>query len=198
MRALAAVLLLILPMRSGLGQWFVGLEAGVAAYGGSARDTSQGTGGGPPSFRPGAAAMFGVRIGREMGRWTASLRATVGAPGLAASGPDLTVTDHSLGRLVELTPAAAFRVAGVGPTGAVRLEVGPTVAFWNLGDEIRARLAGRLALAYEWPVTDRLGGAIRTEGAIGPSWFDLGDLPAEYERRATWRYGVMLGLRYRL
>ncbi|HEV8265466.1 MAG TPA: hypothetical protein VGQ06_10980 [Gemmatimonadales bacterium] len=198
MRALAAVLLLILPIRSALGQWFVGLEAGVAAYGGSARDTSNGSGGGPPNFHPGAATMFGIRVGRDIGRWTASLRAMMGAPGLAASGPDLTVTDHTLGGLVEVTPAAAFRVVAVGPTGAVKVEVGPTVAFWNLGDEIRARLAGRAALTYEWPVTGHLGGAIRVDGAIGPSWFDPGDLPAEYERRATWRYGATLGLQYRL
>jgi hypothetical protein len=30
------------------------------------------------------------------------------------------------------------------------------------------------------------------------SWFDAGDVPPDFERRATWRYGVGLGLRYRL
>jgi len=36
------------------------------------------------------------------------------------------------------------------------------------------------------------------EGAVSRSWFEEGDLPPEYELRATWRYGVTLGVRWRL
>ena len=40
--------------------------------------------------------------------------------------------------------------------------------------------------------------AMRMEGTISGSRFEKGDLPPKYELRPTWRYGVTLGLRYRL
>jgi hypothetical protein len=33
---------------------------------------------------------------------------------------------------------------------------------------------------------------------LSPSWFDAADVPPEFERRVTWRYGVGLGLYCRL
>jgi hypothetical protein len=39
---------------------------------------------------------------------------------------------------------------------------------------------------------------VRLEGILSPSWFNATDVPPEFERRVTWRYGVGLGLRYRL
>ena len=63
---------------------------------------------------------------------------------------------------------------------------------------MRKRLGALGAAAYEWPVAQRLTGAVRLEATISKSWFNAGDLSAEYDLRATWRYGVSLGLRYRL
>ena len=91
-----------------------------------------------------------------------------------------------------------FQVAGIGSSGAVRLELGPSLHLWKSEDEMRSRAGAVVAAAYEWPVVGRLTGAIRLEGILSKSWFDPGDLPSELERRATWRYGVGLGLRYRL
>jgi hypothetical protein len=67
-----------------------------------------------------------------------------------------------------------------------------------VGDEIRARAGGLAAASYEWPVAGRFSGAVTLEGAVSKSWFAAADLPPEYERQVTWRYGVGLGLRYRL
>ena len=197
MRAFAVVaILLALTAGRALGQWRVGLEIATARYGGSAHDTSNS--GGVPTFRPGDATMIGVRLERVMGPVGAALRVSMGTPGLAAYGDGLTVVDKSSGELIDVATLVAVRVGGIGPSGAIRAELGPALHLWKFGDDFRSRFGALGAVAYEWPVAGRFSGAVRVEGAVSRSWFDGGDLPPEYERRATWRYGVTLGLRYRL
>ena len=195
MRPLAVITLLMsLPCVSAAGQWRVGLEFGSTRYGGSARDTSNGSG--APTFRPGAAPMIGARVERFMGRVGAALRLAFAKPGLAADGQDLTVTDKSSGELFEVATLVSVRVGGIGPSGVVRAELGPALHLWKFGDDMRSRFSALGALAYEWPVAGRFSGAIRMEGTMSGSWFEEGDLPPEYDYRLTWRYGVTLGLRY--
>jgi hypothetical protein len=195
MRALAlAASLVAAPLGPAAGQWFAGLEVGTGRYGGSARDTSNGSG--PPTFRPGDATMFGIRVGRTIGGAGVAIRASKGTPGLTAAGGDLAISDKSSGELLEFAGFVTFRVRGVRPSGAIRAELGPALHLWKKGDDTDSRLGASGALAYEWPVAGHLSGAIAVEGAVSKSWFDAGDLPPEYALRATWRYGVTLGLRY--
>ncbi len=197
MRSLVVVgLLVTLPGAVVLGQWHVGLEVGSTRYGGSARDTSNGTG--PPTLRPGAAPVIGLWVTRTMGRLGAALRVSFAKPGLAADGNDLTVVDKSSGELIDVAMLVAVRVGGIGPSGAIRAELGPALHLWKFGDNMHGRLGALGAMAYEWPVAGRFSGAIRVEGALSRSWFEDGDLPPEYDLRPTLRYGVTLGLRYRL
>ena len=199
MRALAVVVVVVLvSLPTGgeaLAQWRVGLEVGTSRYGGSARDTS--SSGSPPRFHPGGAPTIGLRVERA-GRLGVALRLSFAKPGLSADGHNLTVTDKSSGELFEGATLVAARVGGIGPSGVVRAELGPALHLWKFGDEIRSRIGALGAVAYEWPVAGRFSGAIRLEGALSRSWFDASDLPPQYERRRTWRYGVNLGLRYRL
>ena len=125
------------------------------------------------------------------------MRGAHSTPGLAVTGQGLNLTDKTSGGLTELAAIGSARVAGIGPSGAVRLELGPALHLWNLGD-YRSRLGANGAVVYEWLLAGRLTGAVRLEGLLSKSWFDPGDVPPEYERRVTWRYGVGLGLRYRL
>ena len=189
-------LLAALPAGTVLGQWHMGLEVGSTRYGGSARDTSSSTG--PPTFRPGAAPVIGLRVARMMGRLGAALRVSYAKPGLAADGNDLTVVDKSSGELIEVATLVAVRVGGIGPSGAIRAETGPALHLWKFGDDLRSRAGALGAVAYEWPVAGRFSGAIRLEGTVSKSWFEEGDLPPKYDLRLTWRYGVTLGVRYRL
>jgi hypothetical protein len=108
------------------------------------------------------------------------------------------LTDKTTGSLLELTSLFTTKVGGIGPSGAIRAEVGPALHLWEFEDEVRARLGAILAVAYEWPVASRFTGAVRLEGMLSKSWLDAGDVPPEFERRVTWRYGIGLGLHYRL
>jgi len=197
MRALVAMLFLTtgLTIRPVAAQWRVGLELATIRYGGSARDTS-----GTPNVRPGDATTLGLRLERGFGKWSGALKVSYGKPGLSFSGEGLTVTDKTSGELIEAAALWGVHLSrvGGGPSGAIRAELGPTLHLWKFGDEIRLRAGAQAAVAYEWPIAGRFAGALRVEGLLSPSWFDAADLPPDYERRLTWRYGVALGLRYRL
>jgi hypothetical protein len=196
MRSLVVVALLVaLPMEAARSQWTVGLEVGTARFGGSARDTVNGSG--PPQWRPGDVTTIGLRVARDLARIGVGLRVSYGKPGLTATGPGLTITDKTSGESIELATVVAVRVGGIGPSGAVRAELGPALHLWKFG-EMRTRLSALGAVAYEWPVAGQFSGAIRLEGTVSRSWFEEGDLPPEYDLRLTYRYGVTLGLRYRL
>lgn len=177
-------------------QWDIGLELSTTHYRGSSRDTSGSVG--PETFRPGDATTIGIRVNRAIGPARLGFQTSYGKVGLTAAGPGLTLTDNSTGQVFEGRLLVNFRVVGIGSSGAIRAEVGPSLHLWKSGDQTRQRLGALTAAAYEWPLTNRFSGAIRIEGMFSKSWFDPGDLPPEFERRATWRYGVGLGLRYRL
>jgi hypothetical protein len=195
MRPLAVIALLVaLPLGRAQGQWTIGVEAGTARYRGSAHDTSSGAG---PRLHPGDATTLGLHVDRRFGRLGVALRASAGTPGVSADG-SITVSDKSTGHLIDVATLVTVRVGGIGPSGVVRAELGPALHLWKLDDDKRVRLGALGALAYEWPVAGRFSGAIRAEGTVSRSWFEEGDLPPEYDLRLTWRYGVTLGLRYRL
>ena len=177
-------------------QWDVGFEISTTHYRGSSRATTDT--GGPTTVRPGDATAFGIRVDRAIRRVRLGLQASFAPVGLTAAAPDLTLTDNSAGKLFEGQLLVNFQVAGIGSSGAIRAEVGPSLHLWKSDSENRSRAGAIAAAAYEWPVAKRFSGAIRVEGILSKSWFDPGDLPSELERRATWRYGVGLGLRYRL
>src|SRR5882762_8482453 len=189
-----AALLLVLP-RAGLGQWWVGVEVGSSHYRGSSRDTSSGGG---PRLRPGDGMTVAFRVDRRLGRVGVAVRASLGTPGITGDQGPIAVVDKSTGQVVELATLVAVRVGGIGPSGALQAELGPALHLWDLDDEVRSRLGALGALAYEWPVAERFLGAIRLEGTVSKSWFKKGELPPEYDRRPTWRYGVTLGVRYRM
>ena len=195
-RLVVIAALIALPVKAATGQWTVGLEVGAARFGGSAHDTSSGSG--PPRWRPGDVPTIGLRVERGLGRFGVALKGSYGKPGLTATGMGITITDKTSGQLIELATVVAVRVGGSGPSGAVRAEIGPALHLWKFGDDMHSGVGALGALAYEWPVAGRFSGAIRLEGLLSKSWFEEGDLPPEYDLQLTRRYGVTLGIRYRL
>lgn len=177
-------------------QWYVGMEFGVKAYRGSTRDTSSSHV--ASEGRPGGGPSLGISVSRVWRRAGATLRVSYAKPGFSVAGSGVSLTDKGTGRLVEVSSVLTTRVGGIGPSGAVRAELGPALHLWDYDARFRTRVGAIGAASYEWPVTSRFMGSIRLEGALSPSWFNATDVPPEFERRVTWRYGVGLGLRYRL
>src|SRR6267154_1915495 len=197
MRVRAAVLVFMAVIAVPVAaQWNVGLEINPTHYRGSSRAATDSTG--PTRVRPADATTFGVRVDRAIRRVRLGVQVSYATVGLTAAAPKLSLTDKSSGEVFEGQLLLNFQVAGIGSSGAVRIELGPSLHLWKAESESRSRAGGVAALAYEWPVTNRFSGAIRLEGMLSKSWFDPGDLPSELERQVTWRYGVGLGLRYRL
>lgn len=197
MRAIVGLVLLAIAgaPRPSAAQWWVGLEAGTGQYRGTTRNTS---GSSPSYLRPDRATLVGLRLSRQWAGVSATLRAWTGTPGIAGVAPGLTLTDRMTGRLLEIAPILGVTMTRIGATGALAVELGPVLDIWDIGSEMRPRVAGLGGLAYQWPIAGRFGGSIRAEVTLGSSVFDADELPPELERRATWRYGVALGLRYRL
>lgn len=196
MRALLWMLLLIGTASPLAAQWSVGVEWTVNRYGGASHDTSGTHVAG--DAHPGGGAGVGIRFGRQWQRIGVALRVAMATPGFAVSGHGINLTDRTTGRLLEAAAFVSTRVGGIGPSGAIRAEVGPALHLWDFDGEIRPRVGALGAVAYEWPVTRRFGGALRLEGGISKSWFDANEVPPEFERRLTWRYGIGLGVHYRL
>lgn len=186
-------LLAVAVSRPSVGQSHLGVEVSTTHYRGSARDTS-----GDPHAHPGQSTTLGIRFDQGVGRVRVGLRLSYAEPGFSLSGQGLTITDKNSGNLLESAVFLSFRVGGIGPSGAMRVSLGPALHLWDLGGETRARIGAISSLAYEWPIAGRFAGAVNLEGTLSESWFDASDLPPEFERQVTWRYGVGLGLRYRL
>jgi len=197
MRVRAAVLVFMAVIAVPVAaQWNVGLEINPTHYRGSSRAATDSSG--PTRVRPADATTFGVRVDRAIRRVRLGVQVSYATVGLTAAAPKLSLTDKSSGEVFEGQLLLNFQVAGIGSSGAVRMELGPSLHLWKAESESRSRAGAVAAAAYEWPVANRFSGAIRLEGMLSKSWFDPGDLPSELERRVTWRYGVGLGLRYRL
>ena len=192
----ALVLLTCTTARPIAAQWHIGFDLAATRYGGSSHDTSNSHV--ASQGRPGDATAVGLRVSHTWRRYGVALRAAYAKPGLAVAGQSVNLTDKTTGDLFEIGALVNTRVAGIGPSGAVRVELGPALHLWNFDGDARARVSAQGAAVYEWPITGRLGGAVRLEGLLSPCWFDAGDVPPEFERRVTWRYSVGLGLRYRL
>jgi len=198
MRTLAGTLVVVAlaaPWCRLPAQWGIGMDVGVARFGGSSRDSS-GTRVGP--YRP---TTFELRIDRGLGTRGAT-RVAIGVlyakTGIAGEQAGLAIVQYDAASLWEIAPLVSFRLARFGTGVEARIEAGPAFELWDLNGESRNRVGGRAAAVVEWPVTSAFTGALRVSGVASGSLFDPGDTPSGVERRATRRFGVALGLRYRL
>src|SRR5437016_6116574 len=123
MRTLVAIAFLLAGSTQVTAQWYVGAEVSASRYGGSSHDTSRTHA--ASDGRPGDATMFHLRVGRNWRRLGIALRVARSKPGLAITGQGLNVTDRNSGGLTEIAAIATTKVGGIGPSGAVRLELGP-------------------------------------------------------------------------
>lgn len=187
-------LLLAAPLHAQARRWSVTIEAGELRFHGTSADTSsEGTG----SFRPYRPTAVGLRL--ELG---GSLRLGLGllyGSGPAAlTGPELTIaaeTDPLT--LLELAPTISVHVTRVGG-GSLRLAGGPVLDRWAWSvAPTRWRVGGEVSAQLEAPLSAATGLIVRAGLARSASVLEEADLPATFERRASWRSSIALGLSVR-
>ncbi len=196
MRTLTAALVVVgfgvgAPSRLG-AQWEASAELGIARFGGTSHDSSGATIG---PYRP---TTVEVRLGRSVGRLRAALGVVYAKTGLAAEGEGVAVVQYDVGSLWEIAPEVSFCVARFGTGLRGWVGAGPAIDFWDLDGERRNRVGGRASILLEWPLARSLAGSVRVGGVWSRSIFNPEDVPADVERVSTRRFGVGLGLRYRL
>src|SRR5436309_9236663 len=174
------------------GQGGFASEIGVARLWGSSRDTS-GTTVGP--YRP---TTVELRLDRGRGFARVALALLYAKTGIAGEQPGLAVVQYDLASLWEVAPQVSFRLARFGAGVDVRLEAGPAIQLWTVDGDSRTRVAARTGAALEWPLAGSLTGPLRVSGALSGSVFNAAEPPPEVQRRPTRRFGVAVGLRYRL
>ncbi len=173
-------------------QWSVSAEVGIARFGGTSRDSAGATVG---PYRP---TTLGLRLERGLGRAQVAVGVLRAETGLVAEGQGVAVVQYGIGSLWEITPEISLGLARFGAGVEARVEAGPAIDLWNFGGERRNRVGGRAAAVVHWPLARALTGSLRVSGVLSGSVFDAADTPSGVERRATRRFGVAVGLRYRL
>jgi len=195
MRTLAATCIavgLAVAPRPSSAQWGIAAEIGVARFAGSSRDSSGVTVG---PYRP---TTFELRVDARLGPPRVAIVVLYAKTGIAGEQPGLAVVQYDIASLWEVSPQVSFLLARFGVGVDVRLEAGPALQLWNLDGASRTRLGGCAATVVEWPLARDLTGSLRVSGVSSASVFDAADTPSGVERRATRRFGVALGLRYKL
>lgn len=177
------------------GQWGLALEAQRAAFGGTSRDTS--AGGRNQSFRPAGALGVTVRIDHDIGRIAVSLGVRYLRSAILLDTPDLFIGLQDDFVAIEAAPEIRVRIVRTAAGVSVHLYGGPVIGVWMFSDLGARGVPGGIAgLAAEFPVVERLAFWVRAGAGFTHSVFRDGELPVEFERRATRRAELSLGLRY--
>jgi len=178
-------------------QWSVGAEVGMLRFWGTAIDTV--TPGDPSRARPSPSTSFGVRVQRHFGPVGLGIGVSYSKGGAGVENKTVAVEQKGLVKFYEIAPEVSFRVARLGPGGALRLHVGPSYDRWSLTDGSDTRRIGaRAAVAVDWSLGGRFIGTLQGGAAVSAGVFGREDLPFEFARRATWRRSVSTGVRLRL
>jgi len=113
-----------------------------------------------------------LRLDRELGSARVALALLYAKTGIAGEQPGLAVVQYDLAS-------------------------GPAIQLWTVDGDSRTRVAAQTAAALEWPLAGSLTGSLRVSGVLSRSIFNADEPPPEVERRATRRFGVAVGVRYR-
>lgn len=190
-----AVLVAALPLRALSGQWLVGADVAALRFAAVAEETSSGD----QWTTLTASTAAALRVERQFTRVRLGLGIVHARSGLAFGDRDLVVEARDVFSLWEFAPEVAVRIAGAGPPPTVWLHAGPLLDVWMPeGDETRSRAGAHAGASLMFPLLRRVSGTIRVQGSLTPSVFDADEPPPGFERRATRRFEVAVGARYRL
>lgn len=177
------------------GQWGVMIEAQRAGFGGTSRDTT--TGGIAGSFRPGGTLALTVRLDRKVHRVTLGLGLRYVRSAVELHTPDLFIGLRNDFAAFEAAPEIRVRIARTSTGAAFHLYGGPVIGVWTFSDLGTRAVPGAIAgVAGEFPLFERWALWVRAGAGVTRSVFRNGELPTEFERHATRRHEISLGLRY--
>jgi hypothetical protein len=177
------------------GQWGVMIEAQRAGFGGTSRDTS--TDGIAGSFRPGGTLGLTVRLDRKVHRVTLGLGLRYVRSAVVLHTPDLFIGLRDDFAALEAAPEIRVRIARTSAGATFHLYGGPVLGVWTFSDLGTRAVPGAIAgVAGEFPLFERWAIWFRAGAGITRSVFRNGELPPEFERHATRRSEISLGLRY--
>jgi hypothetical protein len=185
-------LLLASPLHAQARRWNVTIEGGEMRFGGTSADTSFDATG---AFRPSRPATLGLRLERGTGAVRLGVGLLYGAGPAALIGPDVSVA--AVGdplRLLELAPTVSWRISRMG-AASLWAGAGPIVDRWSWSAAAtRLRVGGEVAGRLEAPLGNTTALTVRLGLARTPSILEDDDLPPTFERRASWRSSIALGL----
>jgi hypothetical protein len=190
------LLLLVAPclVRSAAAQTDVALLGGSVATRGNARSDA---GADQPELRPDHTGTLMLAVRRRFGAWRVGGAVRHTSADLAEVGSGTAVVTRGALRAWGAGIELGRRVAGTAGGADLLALAGAAFDRWRFVDlegpaRWRAALTG--ALEARLPAGRRWAALIRAEAMAGPSLFSSDELPAEFHRRAAWRYGVLVGL----
>ncbi len=190
MRICIAIVLILAAHATVLpAQWSLTPEVGLAAFGGSGRDSSG------LRMGPTRATTVALRFGWQSPHLGAGIRVLAGSSGLGISDGNLSVIQEHQIRLFEVAGVLSWPLARIGTSSRLRLETGPALDIWAPEQaSTRSRMGAIAAALWIFPVSPRLEAMVRFEAALSRSLFGAADLPDGAARRNTWRRGVSFAL----
>lgn len=183
------------PLRAQVRRWNVTLEVGELRFRGTSADTSSDAAG---AFRPYRPSTLGLRVEQGGGTVRLGLGLVYGAGPAALIGPDVSVAavQNPL-TLLELAPTLSLRLSRIG-SGALWLGGGPVIDHWAWAvAPSRWRAGAEVAARVEAPLGRATALTVRMGAARTASMLEDADLPPTFERRASWRSSIALGLTVR-
>ena len=194
MRTLKFCLFMIVPMHPVAAQWRTSIVTGSATAGGDARNSADPD---HPQFAPANPSTIALSVGRDMGRWRASIDVRHVAAGLTERGASVEVITRGVLRAFGAGFELAHQVIGRDGASTVHLGVGAEFDHWTfngLDEAPRNRIAARGALEAGVPLHGSWSAVIRAEGAFSHSLFTQDELPPNYALGTAWRYGMGIGV----
>jgi len=178
-------------------QWTAELQVGGSRFWGTSRELGVEA---PHSFRPYRPTTIGLRLERTAGALTLAFTGYNAGTGFALEGDDGAILANGVLTVTGIQPEADFRIAMLPGAGRIALGAGPLLEVWGVQSaSSRTRFGGHAAAILEVPLGGRLRAAVRGGMSVLPSSILNDDeVTSGYERRATWRRSLTLGLGYRL
>jgi hypothetical protein len=179
--------------------WFVAVRAVPTAFG-SAASSDDPTADELGEIGPAPDLRGSLSVGRQFGRWEASVAGGYGKHGLKGSDGSSSVTIEPGYTLATLGVTAAYAIVTTAKGARVQLFAGPTLSFWS-GDAVpdsRTRLGGTGGVGLVAPVAGRLSVDAHAALGLASSPIDaeeLSGLESDYETGAMWSRELGVGLR---